>query len=836
MSVSALAASRLASPSVSGVGAPRPAYYKSLSDAKAATLTVAQIGAMQPVEMSALKTSQIGIINPQTLASGLMTYQNNTGEALPANVISGLSGSQIGQFSTPLLQSVLPSLSNTQLGAITGPQIGALPSDSLAALKPAQLTALNPTALANSLESYVSNKQAIPAQIMANLGSTVISQFSVAAVNATMSKMSPAQIGTINPAVISGIGTAALQSLGGAQLIGFTETQMDHLSPSQVAALQPKQISAVAAAWLNKLSVEQMQSLGAASIAALTTAQIKGLHTDHVQYLSGAQVATLSKAQLGALSSNQIQAIDAPDISAMSTGQFSALSKMQLQALTTGQIGQINGAKVRTISAANLASLSYQQIAAFDNPTVAQFSATQLAGLTADQLANGFDAEKIAALSASLIKSLKPNQLAAFNAQAFADALEIYVSTNHTAPAPQIIASIGVDQISRFSSTLLQSVLPFLSTAQLGAITASQIGDMSAASLAALKPGQRGALNPEALAGGVEIYVSNKQVAPPASIIAALSSDQVSRFSASTINLVLPQLSSGQIGGIKASAVAEISLDGIQQLSNTQLTGFTENQLYKLGNAQFQWIADRKESVGFTSDQLDAIDGRQHPQHAGDATIDLGRYGKLINPVQVDGGKWYYYWDRSGDGTAANSGSLNGGTDLVNRSVTNNIFNKDINGNANPKAAAGSWDSYTTQTYRYAAIKGVHLALPTLVGENMTNWYEFRNRYLSGYPGIGVSAEGEGSNALNPSNHDYAAIWDAYGNSRGDGWPSQGGSLTTPGIPPGWSGEGYFTSTAISPGYEETFINIYLSNGAANCISLLPYGHVALQVLSVDEA
>jgi len=425
MSVSALAASRLASPSVSGVGAARPAYYKNLSDAGIAALSAAQIGAMQPVEMAALRTSQIGAFNPQALASGLLTYQNNTGEALPATVISGLSGSQIGQFSKPLLQSVLPSLSNTQLGAITGPQIGVLPSASLAALKPAQLAALNPSALASGLESYVSNKQVIPVKIIASLGSASISQFSGSLVNATMSKMSATQIGAINPAAISGIGTAALQSLSGAQLSGFTQTQVTQASTAQIASLKPQQISALPTTWLNFLSSQQMQSLGNASIAALTTAQIVALDTDHVQYLSGAQVASLSKAQLGALNSNQIQAIDAPDISAMSTGQFSALSKMQLQALRVEQIAEVNVAKARTISAKNIASMSYQQIAAFTTPTVANLNGTQLAALTAQQISQGLNAEKIAAFSPTQLRFFTSAQFQAMtNAEVAAISLD----------------------------------------------------------------------------------------------------------------------------------------------------------------------------------------------------------------------------------------------------------------------------------------------------------------------------------------------------------------------------------------------------------------------------
>ena len=53
MSVSALAASRLASPSISGVGAARPLYYKNLSNAGIAALTASENGAMQSLEMAA---------------------------------------------------------------------------------------------------------------------------------------------------------------------------------------------------------------------------------------------------------------------------------------------------------------------------------------------------------------------------------------------------------------------------------------------------------------------------------------------------------------------------------------------------------------------------------------------------------------------------------------------------------------------------------------------------------------------------------------------------------------------------------------------------------------
>jgi hypothetical protein len=68
------------------------------------------------------------------------------------------------------------------------------------------------------------------------------------------------------------------------------------------------------------------------------------------------------------------------------------------------------------------------------------------------------------------------------------------------------------------------------------------------------------------------------------------------------------------------------------------------------------------------------------PPKAGDSVIDLGSFGKLIAPVQVDGGKWYYHWDRSGDGTSANKGPLNGGVDVTYEDVLDGIFNQDVNG------------------------------------------------------------------------------------------------------------------------------------------------------------
>ncbi|TSA10372.1 MAG: DUF4347 domain-containing protein [Comamonadaceae bacterium] len=158
--------------------------------------------------------------------------------------------------------------------------------------------------------------------------------------------------------------------------------------------------------------------------------------------------------------------------------------------------------------------------------------------------------------------------------------------------------------------------------------------------------------------------------------------------------------------------------------------------------------------------------------NAGDAVIDLGASGKLIAPVQVEG-KWYYFWDRSGDGTKANTGSLNGSVDTTTHDVLDGLFNHDINGVTNTTVTNIDGAYGTTDTYRYATIGGLKLALPTANGSEA-------------YPqGIGVTQSGTvytdagaSSNGTTSIYNDLLAIWDAY-NSTDTGAAS--------GAPPGWA-------------------------------------------------
>jgi hypothetical protein len=150
--------------------------------------------------------------------------------------------------------------------------------------------------------------------------------------------------------------------------------------------------------------------------------------------------------------------------------------------------------------------------------------------------------------------------------------------------------------------------------------------------------------------------------------------------------------------------------------------------------------------------------------------IDLGTYGLLIAPVQVNG-NWYYFWDLSGDGTSANTGSLNGGVDYVNHYFLDGLFAYDINGVANTTVQNFDSNYGTTNDYRYATINGVNLALPTI--------------------GTGNASE-SGIYYLNDNQFytDLAEIWDTYNSG-----------YQTSGMPVGWKNEGCWSATPSTSGH-----------------------------------
>ncbi len=198
----------------------------------------------------------------------------------------------------------------------------------------------------------------------------------------------------------------------------------------------------------------------------------------------------------------------------------------------------------------------------------------------------------------------------------------------------------------------------------------------------------------------------------------------------------------------------------------------------------------------------------------GQAVIDLGKdYGKLIKPVQVDGGHWFYYWDRSGDGT--NAGTQGAGyandRDWVDHNWLDTLFQQDVNGRVEGENGAPvvGTDGDTDNTYRYATLNGVKLALPT-VGDGSTRIDSYSYR-----PGTAVSGT-----ANNPTYDDSLAIWDAY-NGTGTG-------MRMDGTPPGWDDvSSYWSAT---PGASD-HAGINLVTGFVDLASDFSGFHVAVEVL-----
>jgi hypothetical protein len=158
-------------------------------------------------------------------------------------------------------------------------------------------------------------------------------------------------------------------------------------------------------------------------------------------------------------------------------------------------------------------------------------------------------------------------------------------------------------------------------------------------------------------------------------------------------------------------------------------------------------------------------------------------------------GHTYYFWDVSGDGKASNvqgAGYANS-TDYVNHDWLDKLFQQDVNGRIEGENGAPvvGTDGDTDNTYRFATINGVKLALPT-VG----NGDDFISSGETGYRN-GTAVSGTASN---PTYDDYLAIWDGN-NGTGTGTVMNG----TPG---GWfGGTSYWSATPSASGH--AYISLY---------------------------
>jgi hypothetical protein len=365
MSVSALAASRPASPSVSGVGAVRPAYFKNLSNAGIAALSAAQIGEMRSVEMAALSDSQIKAFNPAALASGLPTYLNNK-QVLPTTFISSLSNNQISQFGAPLVNATLSKMSVTQIGAIHTSAISGIGAAALQSLSGAQLSGFTQTQVTQASTTQIAS-------------------------------LKPQQISALSPAWLNVLSSSQLQSLGSASIAALTKTQIAGLDAAHVKDLSAAQVASLSKAQLGALNGSQIAAIDATDIKAMTTSQFGALTKTQLQALTVGQIGQVDAFQIRTISAKNFASLYTDQVAAFTTKAVANMGGNQLAAMTNEQISQgLDPAKIGALSASRVRYFNPSQISALTNPEVAAISLStmktlydpHLRAFTVDQLSH----------------------------------------------------------------------------------------------------------------------------------------------------------------------------------------------------------------------------------------------------------------------------------------------------------------------------------------------------------------------------------------------------------------------------------------------------------------
>lgn len=221
-------------------------------------------------------------------------------------------------------------------------------------------------------------------------------------------------------------------------------------------------------------------------------------------------------------------------------------------------------------------------------------------------------------------------------------------------------------------------------------------------------------------------------------------------------------------------------------------------------NNIYDFTVRATDTAGNTADKAVAVTVSDVAESlAGQSVINLGAgNGKLINGVQVEG-KWYYYWDKSGDGT-------NAGEDYTTHDLLDGIFNHDVYGVTNTTVRNADGLYGTTDTYRYATLNGVKVALPTYGGVNAI---ATDTGYKAG------TAVSNNTTAENTTYDDLLAIWDSYNGT------TTGTDMN--GTPSGWLAGYYWSASPSSNGHA----GVSLSVGGVGDTSDTNNTYVALQVL-----
>ena len=568
----------------------------------------------------------------------------------------------------------------------------------------------------------------------------------------------------------------------------LTDAEVAGLSDAQLAALTPAQIVAMESAGnLDNLTAAQISKLAPLTIAALSDATMAAMAT-------AGKLDNLTNAQVLALPASTIDSVPATVIDNLTDAEVAGLSLAKVQALTSAQL--ISLGAIGTLD--NLSHpVTITQLNGIQPSITLSTASTSLINDYINSIVNGNTTQESTINTQAKIQGLI----------SIVDKIAALAAGGTPALAETDFATIGITGVTASNLAIVNSYINSTADDGTGIDTLSEIQALANAVV------KTTLLSDGTLGNGTASNLTNTDITALGLAATINDTEELKLF-----NEVLDKASASSVD--TASKVANIAsiVDNIATLAagGTVTPALAETDFATIGitGVNASNLATVLSLIPATANDGTGIDTLSEIQRifdtsslAGQNMIELGSYGNLIKGVQVEG-NWYYYWDRSGDGTSANTqGSSNGTTSsYATDTMTMDWIESTFFGS--------STGTVITESNRTFSINGVSVALPTANGG-----VAYPGSINSYQPGTSYTDAGATTNGTTSTYNDLLAIWDAYNGT------TTGTNVS--GTPSGWTAGGYLSASPSS--YGHAGVNLY--NGHVGDGGNNDNLYVALQVL-----
>ena len=580
----------------------------------------------QPQMMQLAATGQLQVIVSSDIAKvqvaaglpavGMQTAPlSSFGESAPNLNAEPLAGSSVAANGTPARMNAMPSAYKARSVAETQPlmvvtssrQITQFDGTEVAALKPAQIKLMNGPQIDALLQSHGRDLQ--PAQW---------AHFSAAQI----STISPVVWATLGREVIQGLTPQQLAELTPPQFASMTNNQLQWLSPLQIGALQrrslaelsPEQFNALAgqklqaleprqiqtatpSQWVSlspnqmrSLTLHQMPALGPALLNAMTPEQWAMLSPEQIKLLSPQSLASIDARQLAPvlkqLLPDQIGALDAQTLAGLENRHLFSLGMAQWGALLPKQVAALSESQINALQPSQIRSLADDAMSLLTNETVSKLSPAVLSAMTPAQWQN---------LTTGQVQALQRAQLAALDPAQY-DLL-----------GARVLQGLSAEQLGSLTLPQRQAIqalndasrnVPQLTPAQIGAMQAKQLQDLSLPQWKAFSPGQIQSIQPQQWLGLDSAVLRNLRPAQ----LAALRPEQARALQPSALAALAP----AQLQAVSPQALGALVPEQWAALSGEQLAALSPRRLAGLGN---DWLAklQPRQLQALSPDQLSGL-------------------------------------------------------------------------------------------------------------------------------------------------------------------------------------------------------------------------------------